>query len=88
MIWESEINDVQILGILYDRNLDLFLRMMMLFTHNPSFINQMFSLIPAPQDLFTRIHLDVPFAMSLIRSIISVEDVLEKKGNWSIWTPV
>lgn len=87
MVWESEVNDVIILGILYDRNLDLFLRLMMLFTQHSSFTKQFLSLIPSPQDLFSRIHLDIPFAFSLIRTILPLENVINQTGDWSIWTP-
>ena len=87
MIWEGESEDVQVIGIQYDRNNDIFQRLMMLVRHNSLFVSTFTELVRAPQFLFSQFHLDIPRGFALIRSVETLERFIAKEEKWGILTP-
>lgn len=87
IMWEGESEDMQVVSVEYDRNNDIFLRLMMLLAHHSLFVSTFTELVRAPQFLFSQFHLDFSRGFQLIRGVVTPESFFTKEEKWGILTP-
>ena len=84
ILWDNDIQDIQSITVVYDRNQELSCRLLLLLQRDPLFIEQLKNTIEFPEQLLSKAHLDMPFAFSIIRNVVTAEKVLEDSRQMAI----
>lgn len=64
------------LTFIYDRNQENLFRLIYLIQREPLFLEQLKKVIPSPEQLFSKAHLEIAYAFTLIRNGISIEQYM------------
>ena len=84
ILWDNDIQDIQSITVVYDRNQELSCRLLLLLQQDSLFIEQLRNTLAFPEQLLSKAHLDIPFAFSIIRNAVTAEKVLEESRQLAI----